>query len=99
MGIFDWFKAKPPAPPPEPDKPKEVFVGPDANVSMTFADRDITFQGCLAGYNSERFYEASKSISCSCMNCRTTIQMQILYFGELSKKSIPRLVSATVSGL
>lgn len=51
MGIFDWFKAKPPAPPPEPDKPKEVFVGPDANVSMTFADRDITFQGCLAGYN------------------------------------------------
>ena len=91
MGIFDWFKAKPPAPPPEPDKPKEVFVGPDANVSMTFADRDITFQGCLAGYNYRAILRGKQK--------HTTIQMQILYFGELSKKSIPRLVSATVSGL
>ena len=54
MGLLDWFKAKPPAPPPEPEtqeKQKIVTVGPGSDVSLTFADRDITFQGCLAGYN------------------------------------------------
>lgn len=56
MGLMDrfrtWQPQRPPAaPPPENERGEHGEIKPGVEASITFADRDITFKGCLAGYD------------------------------------------------
>lgn len=53
MAFWDRFRTRQSTAALSPPEKQEVnaAVGPSAEVSLTFADRDITFKGCLAGYD------------------------------------------------
>ena len=53
MAFWDRFRTRQSTAALSPPEKQEVSaaVGPSAEVSLTFADRDITFKGCLAGYD------------------------------------------------
>ncbi len=53
MAFWDRFRTRQSTAALSPPEKQGVSaaVGPSAEVSLTFADRDITFKGCLAGYD------------------------------------------------
>lgn len=53
MAFWDRFRTRQSTAALSPPEKQEVSaaVGPSAEVSLTFSDRDITFKGCLAGYD------------------------------------------------
>lgn len=59
MGWLDRFRQKPNIPEPVKEE-KEDSTAPGVDVSITFADRDITFKGSLAGYDYRSILRAKQ---------------------------------------